>query len=91
MNHEFINVILGLGVAVPALRARGANTAVLALATVAGLVTLHFAIAALGKLIPVRCGQCRSPSRFRGFGWWPFTYRYMCGRCGHQMGYDIVG
>lgn len=88
---QFISVILVLEGAVPALRARGISTAVLVLATVAGLVILHFAIAALGKLIPVRCGQCRSPSRFRGFGWWPYTYRYMCSRCGDQMGYAIVG
>jgi predicted RNA-binding Zn-ribbon protein involved in translation (DUF1610 family) len=75
---------------VPWLHTRGLHWAVLAPATLAGLVALHFMLAVVGRRLPVRCQQCRSPSQYQGFGWWPFTYRYGCPRCGTHMRYDIV-
>jgi len=88
---QFILLMALLGGIVPWLHARGMHWAVLVPATAAVLVVLHFLIAMVGKLLPVRCGNCRSASRYRGFGWWPFTYRYVCPQCGIQMRYDVVG
>jgi len=88
---QFILIIMGFGAVVPLLHKRGVPVVGLVLASAAGLVALHFVIAVLGARIPVRCKECGSRSRYRGFGWWPFTYRYRCGQCGHEMRYEVVG
>ncbi len=88
---QFIVVMVAFGVTVPALHSLGVPTAVLVVGSVVFLVGVHFVIALLGRLIPVRCGQCRARTRYYGFGWWPFTYHYVCRHCGHAMKYEIVG
>jgi hypothetical protein len=86
---QFILLLALLGGVVPSLREKGISWAVLIPATALGLVVLHFLIAQAGKLLPVRCRECRSSSRYRGFGWWPFKYRYVCPKCGTEMRYEV--
>ena len=88
---QFMLLISILGGVVPTLHTRGVPWLVLIPAAAASLVVLHFLIAQAGRLIPVRCRECRSSSRYHGFGWWPFTYRYVCPRCGTRMRFDVVG
>ena len=88
---QFILLMTLLGGTLPWLHGRGVSWALLVPAAAAVLVALHFMIAVAGKWLPVRCQRCRSRSRYRGFGWWPFTYRYDCTECGTQMRYDVVG
>jgi hypothetical protein len=88
---QFIVLIFGLGIAVPALHARGMNSVLLALATAGALIAIHFLIAVVGRFLPVRCKYCLWPSHYRGFGWWPFTYRYACGHCGQEMRFEVTG
>lgn len=88
---QFMVLILGLGGLVPELHQRGVSSALLAAGTAAGLPVFHYLLGLAGRLVPVRCQGCRSASRFLGFGWWPFTYRYACARCGRVARYDMVG
>ena len=86
---QFMLLIMLLGITVPALHTQGLPWIVLVPATVAGLALLLYLISLLGKLVSVRCTQCRAPSRYQGLGWWPFIYRYTCTSCGHKMRYEI--
>lgn len=88
---QFIVVMALLGGVVPLLHARGLSWAVLVPAAAAALVVLHYLIAVAGRLIPVWCRECKGRSRYRGFGWWPFTYCYDCTSCGTTTRYEVVG
>ena len=85
------SVTLFLVIPVQWLHERGMNSALLAVGAIATLVGIYFLIAFIGKLIPARCKYCRSPSHYRGLGWWPFTYRYDCKHCGKEMGFEVKG
>jgi hypothetical protein len=61
------------------------------IAVIVAVIGVLFAASFLGRVVPVRCKGCNSSSRFLGSGWWPFTYRYRCSRCGHVMKYEIQG
>ena len=88
---QFTFLIVLLGIAVPWVHDRGIPWLVLVPATAAGIVLVHLLIGAAGKLLRVRCGGCGSASRYQGFGWWPFIYRYVCPRCGNQVKYEVSG
>ena len=88
---QFIIVIMGFGILVPALHRRGVPTILLIVGSLAALFLMHLVLGALAKLIPVRCRSCRSASRFQGFGWWPFIYRYKCSKCGEQLRLEVSG
>jgi hypothetical protein len=68
---------------------RGVNLFLLAVGAIGALVAIYFLTAAFGRLVPVRCKYCRWPSRYRGLGWWPFTYRYACTHCKQEMCFEI--
>jgi hypothetical protein len=86
---QFIVLIAVLGGVVPTLHDRGIATPILAVGTIAFVIVVHLTLGLLAKLVPVRCRQCRSPSSFLGFGWWPFIYRYTCPRCGSQLRIEV--
>ena len=88
---QFILVLALLGGVAPTLHTRGVSWWVLGPAALVILVLAHAVIGWFGRLIPVRCRQCRAPSRYQGFGWWPFIYRYVCPRCGCTMRYEVTG
>jgi hypothetical protein len=88
---QFIAAIAILGGAVPTLHRSGWHPVLLALFAAAALLALHFGIEVIGQAMPVRCTRCGSASRFRGFRWWPFTYRYACPRCGAEARYAVAG
>jgi len=88
---QFIVMMLGLGVAVPTLHERGVNSIVLSIGAAVGLVGVHLLIGAIGRLLPVRCRHCGGHSTFRGFGWWPFIYRYACQQCEQEMRFEVTG
>ena len=88
---QFMVVIMALGIGIPALHERGVPTVVIVIAAAGFLVAVHYLISVLGRLIPVRCRQCRQRTRYYGFGWWPFIYRYTCPRCGDQMKLEVRG
>lgn len=88
---QFILLMVLFGMAVPLLHRQGVSMVLLVLGSIAAYVLLQLGLGALGKLVPVRCQQCRSSSRYMGAGWWPFTYRYRCTECGNAMQYDVVG
>jgi hypothetical protein len=74
---------------VPELRKRGVGVPLLVIGAIIVVVLLHLLLGALGKLVPVRCRECGEASRYHGFGWWPFKYRYTCTRCRHTMGFEV--
>ena len=86
---QFMVLIMFFGMTVPEYHTKGVSTPVLVIASVGVLIVLQLLLSMIGKLLPVRCKQCRSQSRFLGFGWWPFIYRYGCGQCGQQMKYEV--
>ena len=67
------------------------NVVVLSIGAGVLLIGMFFLIASLGKLVRAKCKNCRSPSHYRGLGWWPFTYRYDCRHCGQEMGFEVGG
>ena len=87
---QFILIMALLGGVAPTLHKGGWSWAVLVPAAMVSLVVLHYLISVAGRIIPVKCPQCSAPSRYRGFGWWPFTYRYVCSGCGTTAKYDVV-
>ncbi len=46
------------------------------------LIAVQLALWGLGRLVPVRCHNCRSRSYFSGFGWWPLSLRLFYLRTG---------
>src|ERR1041385_4926793 len=88
---QFILVLALLGGFAPTRHTRGVSWWVLGPAALVLLVLAHAGLRWFGRLIPVRCRQCRAPSRYQGFGWWPFIYRYVCPRCGCTMRYEVTG
>jgi hypothetical protein len=88
---QFIVMILGFAGVVPSLNQRGTHPILLVVGSVAFIVAFHLGLGALARLLPVRCRHCRGQARFRGFGWWPFTYRYDCRGCGQTMGFELTG
>ena len=88
---QFMGLILILGIAFPASHERGLPTVVLVIAAAGVMVAFHYLLSVVGALIPVRCRGCRSRTRYFGFGWWPFKYRYACAQCGHQMIFEVTG
>ncbi len=87
---QFIVLMFALGGVVPTLHAKGVSTPLLVVGTAGFLVAAHYLIAVIGGLIPVRCRHCRFRTRYFGFGWWPFTYRYQCSHCGHPMKLEMT-
>ncbi len=90
MTQFMIILAVGGGV-IPALHERGVSTVVLVIGAILGLVAVHLAIAAAGRLLPVRCRGCGGRSYFLGFGWWPFIYRYPCSTCGQVTRLEVTG
>lgn len=88
---QFIVMIGLLGGVVPALYRDGVNPILLGLGAVAGLLGLHLGLGAIARVVPVRCRPCGAATRFAGFGWWPFIYRYPCGACGQTTRLEISG
>ena len=88
---QFMLAIALLGGVVPSLHEGGLSWWVLVPAAAVALVVLHYLISVAGRLLPVRCRECKGRSRYRGFGWWPFTYRYDCTSCGTTTRYEVVG
>jgi hypothetical protein len=88
---QFIVLLLGLGGLVPYLHERGVSTILLALGAIAGFAALQVILSLVLRFIPVRCLNCRGRSRFAGFGWWPFIYRFNCLSCGLQRRLEIGG
>jgi hypothetical protein len=88
---QFIAFMVLLGGIAPWLHSSGVHWAIVGPGAALAIVIVHLLIGAMGKLFRVRCTQCRSPSRYQGFGWWPFTYRYVCPQCGNQMKYEVQG
>jgi hypothetical protein len=88
---QFILLLAVFGIVVPTLHGKGVSTVLLIAGSVAFVVALQLVLGALGRLLPVRCRNCRAPARFRGFGWWPFIYRYDCRDCGQQMRFEVSG
>ncbi len=88
---QFIALLLGLGGLVPYLHEQGVSTVLLVLGAIAGFALLQVALGLLLRLLPVRCTTCRGQSRFAGFGWWPFIYRFDCGACGMRRSIEIGG
>ena len=88
---QFMGLILILGIAFPELHESGFPTVVLLIAAAGVMVAFHYLLSIVGALIPVRCRGCLSRTRYFGFGWWPFKYRYACAQCGHQTIFEITG
>jgi hypothetical protein len=88
---QFMALILGLGGLVPYLHQAGAQPVVLGLGALASLAALQAVLGFAMRQVPVRCTACGGRSRFPGFGWWPFTYRFNCGACGMQRRIEVTG
>ena len=88
---QFMVLLLGLGILLPYFHERGVSTIVLALGALAAFAFLQVILGLVLRLIPVRCLNCRGRSRFAGFGWWPFIYRFSCGACGLQRRFEVGG
>lgn len=88
---QFVVLLALLGGVLPTLHSQGYSWALLVPAALAVLVVVHYAISFIARRIPVRCRQCRSRSYFRGFGWWPFIYKFNCADCGTEMRYEVSG
>lgn len=88
---QFMSLLLGFGIGFGLLKQRGMGMPLLILASVVFVVVVHLIIGTIAKVFPVRCTACRSRGRFLGFGWWPFIYRYECGKCAQPMRYEVGG
>ena len=88
---QFMACLFGGGIWLPSLHERGMGYPVLAIMGLAAFVLLNVVLGALLKLIPVRCTACRAPSRFLGFRWWPFIYRFGCAACGTVRRFEVGG
>ncbi|MDX2121960.1 MAG: hypothetical protein SF070_13020 [Gemmatimonadota bacterium] len=88
---QFITLLLGLGGLVPYLHQQGVDAVVLGLGAVVSFAALHAVLGLAMRPIPVRCPTCGGRSRFAGFGWWPFIYRFNCGGCGTQLRIEVGG
>jgi len=86
---QFITLIAVFGGVVPTYHQEGISTVILVVASLTFVVAFHFVLGLLGKLVPVRCKQCGAPSRFQGYGWWPFIYKYQCSGCGAGMRIEV--
>src|ERR1051326_39096 len=73
---QFILVLALLGGFAPTLHTRGGSWGGPAPAARVTLVLAPAVIGCFGRLLRVRCRQCRARSRYQGFGWWPLIYRY---------------
>lgn len=87
---QFVLIMALVGGVVPTLHQGGWSWAILVPAAIVSLVILHYLISVVGRVVPVKCPQCSGRSRYRGFGWWPFAYRYVCASCGTTAKYDVV-
>lgn len=88
---QFMVLLLLGGGAVPALyEQRLVATPLLVVGATVVFGDVVAVLAEVARVIPVRCKHCGSHARFRGAGWWPFTYRYACAHCGHAVRYDVV-
>ena len=90
MTQFILIIALGGGV-VPTLHSQGYSLVLLIPAAILVVVAVHFVLSAVGKRHPDRCRQCKARSRFHGFGWWPFIYKFDCAECGTQMRFEISG
>jgi len=86
---QFITLISVFGGVVPTLHQQGYSTPLLVVGSLVFVVAFHFIVGLLGKLVPVRCRQCGAQSRFQGYGWWPFIYRYLCAQCGAGLRIEV--
>jgi hypothetical protein len=88
---QFIFFLAVFGGFVPTLHQQGTSLWLLVPGAIAVVLIFHFVLGVLGRLLPVRCRPCGAVSRFRGFGWWPFIYRYPCATCGQEMRLEVQG
>ena len=88
---QFMLIIALFGGVVPTLHKQGYSLVLLVPAGILVVFAAHYVLSAIGKRLPVRCRQCKSRSHFRGFGWWPFIYKFDCAECGTQMRFEISG
>ena len=87
---QFMALMIGIGVYLPTLHEEGVATLWLILGAILGFAIFQVALGSLLRFVPVRC-RCGDRAYFAGFGWWPFTYRFACGRCGAQWRIDVQG
>lgn len=90
MTQFMLIIALGGGV-VPTLHSNGYSLVLLIPAAILVVLAVHLVLSAIVKRLPVRCRQCKSRSRFHGFGWWPFIYKFDCADCGTQMRFEVSG
>ena len=88
---QFITLLLGLGGFLPYLHQHGVGTILLVLGAFTAFALQQAALTLVLRFTPVRCINCQGRSRFAGFGWWPFIYRFTCGVCGLQRRIEIGG
>jgi hypothetical protein len=88
---QFILLMAAFGIAVPTWHERGVSMVLLAAGSVAFVAAMQLGLGAVAKLLPVRCRGCGGGARFRGFGWWPFIYRYDCGDCAQETRFEVTG
>ena len=88
---QFMTVIMGGGMLFPYYHEQGVHWAVIAAGALAAFAVLQIVLGFCLKHVPVRCLKCRSSSRFLGFGWWPFIYRFACYGCGIVRRFEVGG
>ena len=88
---QFISFLVLLGIVLPTYHDQGFNIVLLIAAATGVLIVGHLALGGLGRRVPIRCINCKARSYFRGFGWWPFIYRFNCSTCGVQRRMEISG
>lgn len=88
---QFMTAIMGGGILIPYYQEQGVHWAVLAVGALAAFALLQVVLGFCLTLVPVRCLACRGSSRFLGFGWWPFIYRFGCSGCGLVRRIEIQG
>src|SRR5262249_43922650 len=88
---QFTAAIIIIGILPSVFQQHGMSTLVAWLIAPFALIAAFFAIALIGRLIPVRCKQCSAAARYRGLGKWPFIYWYDCPGCGMANRYEVRG
>lgn len=79
---QFMALIMGLGMLGPYFHERGVHYLIIGIGALTAFAVVQVVLGLGLKLVPVRCLRCRGRSRFLGFSWWPFVYRFGCSGCG---------
>lgn len=88
---QFMAILFGAGIWLTSLHERGVSYWVLGTVGLAAFVVLNVMLGLVLKAVPVRCVTCRGRSRFLGFRWWPFIYRFGCASCGTVRRFEVGG